>query len=104
MGGDGGMMRVINKHRARCDFCKMAAIGQVESRRKVQLLCVEHFRIAANTGLRPVLTDVDVQSQWAHDLTEADVERLIRAAGDCVEAGIPCNVHKEQSEGTDVSC
>lgn len=74
----------------------MAAIGQVESRRRVQFLCVEHFQIAANSGLRPILTGTDVCCQWSYKLSEADVERLIRAEGDCIEAGIPCEAHKDK--------
>lgn len=91
-------MIAADKRRRQCWFCptrdRKPAIAHCEIDKQTVGVCLEHFRSALGCGFHPRIDGQDIVCHWLTPLTEAEVERLVRAQGDCVEAGVPCERHR----------
>jgi len=72
-----------------------------EDEKKLRAERRESVRVKDEVG-EPRLVNFGVQAlramsqcHWRRLLTAAEVERLVRADGDCIKAGIPCEKHRD---------
>lgn len=85
----------------RCQFCRPPrelAVATVTIECQKCGVCLNHLRAAYANGFHPQINGSDMVCHWGTPLSQADIERLVRAEGDCVAAGIPCLRHGGASE------